>query len=75
MEDKCDIDEVVEILRLLRESPFDITKEEKQIAKVKKEYEELKKKIKAYLVCLLDKKTSRSLKIAKVNQMVDNYKK
>ena len=69
-----DINQYWEILRDLRDWPFNIDKEEKSINKIKKEYEDIKKTIKNYLVILMNKGTDKTLKLSKIDYIVEKYK-
>lgn len=70
---KPDINDYLQILRDLRDSPFLIDKEEKQINKIKKEYEDVRKKVKNYLISIMTKNASKDLKITKVNHLITQY--
>lgn len=70
----CDINQYNDLLKSLRECPFNIDKEEKQINKIKKDHEEIKKTVKNYLVSLMNKTGEKSLKLSKIDHTISKYK-
>ena len=74
LDETPDINQYWEILRELRDCPFNIDKEEKQINKIKKEYEDIKKTIKNYLISLMNKGGDKTLKLSKVDHIIEKYK-